>query len=117
MLNRADFIGRVSRYDVADSYVRFTIACNRKTQNGEETEWVQCVAFSPLSDTLKKLQIEKGVMLFVSGRIKTSKSEKGYSWSLICRDVTVLSPKGQAQKTNADATNINGVVNEEDIPF
>lgn len=77
-LNRWEGIGRLG----SDPELRQTaggkavanvrIACGRKTQAGEETEWVPIVFFDKLAEIVGQY-LAKGKQVYVSGRLQTRK--------------------------------------------
>ena len=86
-LNKVQVIGHLGRDPEArymhsgTMLVSFTVAASRSWRDKdtqewkEETEWVNCSAFSPLAEHINE-RLYKGAKVYVEGRLKTRKWEK-----------------------------------------
>lgn len=77
-LNQCNFIGRLgkdpdTKYSQSgDAMCNFSIAVGWKTKDKEGTEWVRVSTFGKLAEICSKF-LQKGSMVFVSGRFTTRK--------------------------------------------
>lgn len=112
---------------------KFPLATNEiyKTKDGlrrEITEWHNIVVWQRLAETIEKLQLKKGQLLYVEGRIRSrtwddKDGHKHYATEIVADGMTILGRKiidGQPDDhhiTN-DSDPINGIQDEVgDLPF
>lgn len=134
MLNLCQFIGRCGG-DPAFSYTpngvavcKVSIACSEKyktksDEKAEKTEWVNLVFWNKLAEIVGEY-VKKGSLIYVSGKFTTRSWEKDgvkrYSTEIVCNDMKMLDGKKDNQQTTGTGTyldNMQGGINEEDVPF
>ena len=129
-LNQCQFIGRLGkdpelRYLASgDAVASFSIACGWKSKDKEGAEWVNITAFGKLAEICGEY-LKKGSQVFIQGRFKTDKYEKGgetkYSTKIIADRMQMLG--GRVQDSGASTGNEgSGPANndegfDDDIPF
>lgn len=117
-INKVIIIGNVGRVEVKETHsgtvVNFSIATgskytDKKTGNVTETvDWHNCVAFQKTADIIAQYVV-KGTKLYLEGAIKTEKwqtqsGENRYTTKIIVREVQILTPKGENEKKQAEAS-------------
>lgn len=127
-MNSVQLIGNVAR----DPQVRvtktgkpvssFTVACNRKFGDKESTDFVNCVAWGVLAESVGN-QVKKGTRVCVHGRFTTRSYEDGNGDKRYVSEVvadTVALVLNSAKKKSDGAENfysMGTVSNDEKIPF
>lgn len=134
-LNQVNIIGRVTKKPLIKALpsgtkiVNFGVATNRTwTQDGakkEEVEFINVVAFSKLAEIIDKY-VEKGQLIYIQGRLKTSNWEKDgakhYKTEVIAESMQ-MGPKASGEKIEKKEEVEEEIkypteeVNPEDIPF
>jgi single-strand DNA-binding protein len=127
-MNSVDLIGNVTR----DPQVRvtktgkavssFTVACNRKFGDKESTDFVNCVAWGVLAESVGN-QVKKGTRVYVHGRYTTrsyedSNGNKRYVSEVVADIVALV--LNSARKNNGSEESfysMGTVSNDEKIPF
>jgi len=138
-LNKVMLIGNIGKdpeirhLEGGNMMAKFPLATNEiyKTKDGlrrEITEWHNIVVWQRLAETIEKLQLKKGQLLYVEGRIRSrtwddKDGHKHYATEIVADGMTILGRKitdGQAEDhhiTN-DSDPINGIQDEVgDLPF
>lgn len=106
MINNVILVGRTTKNlelkqnSNGNSYVRFTLACNRsfKNENGEQqADFISCVAWSKQAENAAKY-VSKGMQIGVEGRIQTSAYDdetgnRRYLTEVVVNKVTFLESK------------------------
>ncbi len=130
-LNKVMIIGNVGRLPEmrytpnGNPVTTFTVATNRRwlTPEGEareETEWFNVVAWNKLAETCNQLITNKGIKVYVEGRLQTRSWEgqdgqKRTRTEVIANSVILLDSR---QKPAAPADDLYGdEVEPEEIPF
>lgn len=138
MLNRCEFIGRLSkdvelRYTQGGSAVaNFSVACGEKWKDKttgeqkESVEFVKCVAWNQLGEICGKY-LSKGSLVYVAGAMQTRKYEKDgvthYSTEIKVNEMQMLGSKaeGQGQPTSqrppVASSQPYAPMESDDIPF
>lgn len=127
-MNSVDLIGNVTR----DPQVRvtktgkavssFAVACNRKFGDKESTDFVNCVAWGVLAESVGN-QVKKGTRVYVHGRYTTRSYEDGNGNKRYVSEVvadTVALVLNSARKNNGSEESfysMGTVSNDEKIPF
>jgi len=100
MINRVVVVGNLTRdpmfskISTGTSKVMFTLACNRKYKDQEQTDYVPCVAWGQSADYLNQYG-KKGNMVAIEGRV-TSRSyddkdgRKVYVTEINCDSVQLI---------------------------
>lgn len=76
MINRVVLIGRLTKDPVLrktlnnKSVAAFTIACDRNTNQNQDADFINCIAWNHVADFLAKY-IKKGALVSLEGRIQT----------------------------------------------
>lgn len=125
-MNSVDLIGNVTR----DPQVRvtktgravssFAVACNRKFGDKESTDFVNCVAWGVLAESVGN-QVKKGTRVYVHGRYTTrsyedSNGNKRYVSEVVADTVALV--LNSAKKNDPESFYSMGAVsNDEKIPF
>lgn len=132
-LNSCSFIGNIGKIETrylsnGDAVTNFSLACSEywKDKNGERqerTEWVSCVAYKKLAETMEKF-CSKGMQIYANGRLETKKwTDKNgverYTSQIVLNEMKML---GKAEKTQSakPAQKSSGTGFEDiddDIPF
>ena len=138
-LNKVMLIGNIGKdpeirhLEGGNMMAKFPLATNEiyKTKDGlrrEITEWHNIVVWQRLAETIEKLQLKKGQLLYVEGRIRSrtwddKDGHKHYATEIVADGMTILGRKitdGQHDDhhiTN-DSDPINGIQDEVgDLPF
>ncbi|MBL0054332.1 MAG: single-stranded DNA-binding protein [Bacteroidetes bacterium] len=138
-LNKVMLIGNIGKdpeirhLEGGNMMAKFPLATNEiyKTKDGlrrEITEWHNIVVWQRLAETIEKLQLKKGQLLYVEGRIRSrtwddKDGHKHYATEIVADGMTILGRKitdGQTDDhhiTN-DSDPINGIQDEVgDLPF
>lgn len=100
----------------------FTVAINRKFGDKESTDFVNCVAWGALAESVGN-QVRKGSRVYVHGRFTTrsyedSNGDKRYVSEVVADTVAMV--LNSAKKKNDGAENfysMGTVSNDEKIPF
>ncbi|AGR47592.2 putative single-stranded DNA binding protein [Brevibacillus phage Osiris] len=133
-MNRVVLIGNLAR-DVEMKYTTngvpvatFTLAVNRRVQNGQETDFINIVVWRQLADLCANY-LSKGKKCALEGRIQVRSYDdqdgrKRFVTEVIAENVQFLSSKdGQAQQSNKSSFDdpfasdkpIN--ISDDDLPF
>lgn len=103
-----------------NSYLRFTLAVNRKGKNLEkDTDFMPCVAFGRGAELIEEY-CAKGSKLGVAGRLQIDSRQEDGQWkdsvSVIVEDFDFLSPK--AEKTGNPFERAQAIdFKDDDLPF
>ena len=111
MINRVVLVGRLTKDPALrktqsqTSVVSFTVAINRRFQNQEQTDFINCVAWNKTADFLGRYA-RKGALVGVEGRIQTRNYDdasgcKVYVTEVVCDNVQLLESKAVAQSREA----------------
>lgn len=127
-MNSVQLIGNVAR----DPQVRvtktgkpvssFTVACNRKFGEKESTDFVNCVAWGALAESVGN-QVRKGSRVYVHGRFTTrsyedSNGDKRYVSEVVADTVAMVLNSAKKKSDGAENFHSMGTVsNDEKIPF
>ena len=127
-MNSVQLIGNVAR----DPQVRvtktgkpvssFTVACNRKFGKKESTDFVNCVAWGVLAESVGN-QVKKGSRVYVHGRFTTrsyedSNGDKRYVSEVVADTVAMVLNSAKKKSDGAENFYSMGTVsNDEKIPF
>jgi len=129
-LNQCNFIGnvgqdpKIKKMNDGTTVANFSIACNeswnsKSGQKQEKTEWVNCVAWRKLAETIEKY-VKKGQQIFISGKLQTRSWEKDgithYITEIIANSVIFLGTAGDVQKPQVPDNTIPPEPDTE-IPF
>lgn len=137
-MNTVVLIGRTTR-DIelrrtgnGTAVTSFTLAVNRdfKTNDGQEADFIQCVAWKKTAETIAKY-VHKGDLFGVTGYIQTRSYEKdgrmnyatevvttGFQFLERKREMSSDSPSGQYKSDSYDGWgNTSNDINESDLPF
>ena len=108
-MNKVFIIGRLTkdvdlRYTVSNTAIaRFSLAVNRPKQKDkdQETDFINCVAYSGLAENLAKYQ-KKGNQIAVVGRIQTgsydnNEGKKVYTTDVVVNEIQFLNSKSEPQ--------------------
>ena len=78
--------------------LNFRMACSRKYNGKEETEWINVIVFDKRAEGLATI-LEKGRQVFVEGRLQTQKYEKDgqtkYFTKILANNVVLGAKPGQ----------------------
>lgn len=136
MLNRCEFIGRLGKdpeirnANNGTQVASFSIATSERwkdKQTGEKkekTEWINIVAWSPLSEIVAKY-VHKGDQIYIAGKFRTKSWEKDgitrYSTDIQATEIVLLGgnnkPTGQTQSHDEVPTTSNEAISSDDLPF
>ncbi len=138
-LNKVMLIGNIGKdpeirhLEGGNMMAKFPLATNEiyKTKDGlrrEITEWHNIVVWQRLAETIEKLQLKKGQLLYVEGRIRSrtwddKDGHKHYATEIVADGMTILGRKitdGQTvdHHITNDSDPINGIQDEVgDLPF
>lgn len=114
MINKCEFIGRLGqdpevRYSPAGvAFCNLSIGCTEKwkdkqtQEQKEHTEWVRCVASARLAEVCGEY-LRKGALVYVSGKMKTSKwqdqnGQDRYSTEIRINEMKMLGSKSDGQQ-------------------
>lgn len=120
-MNRVALIGRITkeielRYRDETAIARFTLAVDR---NKEETDFIPCVAFKKVAETLHKY-CDKGCRIAVEGRIQTGSYEKNgtkiYTIDVIVERQDILDFKKKEETSEVSKDGFMKV-SEMELPF
>ncbi|MDD2592634.1 MAG: single-stranded DNA-binding protein [Erysipelotrichaceae bacterium] len=111
MINRVVLVGRLTKDPALrktqsqTSVVSFTVAINRRFQNQDQTDFINCVAWNKTADFLGRYA-RKGALVGVEGRIQTrnyddASGRKVYVTEVVCDNVQLLESKAVAQSREA----------------
>lgn len=113
MINKVILIGRTPRKPSlkegksGTKYCAFSIATNSGYGDKKQTDWHDITVFGTLAERCSQY-IDKGSLVGIEGRISYDKYEKDgktvKTTKIIANDVTFLSPKGEQDKSNNEAT-------------
>jgi single-strand DNA-binding protein len=106
MMNKANFIGRLTRdpelriTNNGNEVINFIIAVNRNTKNEDgttEADFIPCVAWKKTAEAIGKY-LNKGSLVGITGRFESSVyekegGEKEYKLNLMVETIDFLSPK------------------------
>lgn len=138
MWNKCEFIGRLGKDPEARTIengsmvVNFSLATSEswkdKTtgEKKEKTEWVNCVAWDPLSKVVAQY-VHKGDLLFISGKMQTRSWEKDgvtrYTTEILVKELKMLGGKKDSETDSlpkaAVSTNTPNALDdiEDRLPF
>ena len=131
MINQIFIIGRTTKEpeirttQSGVSVATFTIACDRGFKNAQgekETDFVSCVAWRGLADTVAKY-LGKGRLVAVVGRLQnrnyeTSEGIKRYITEIICSEVQFLDRAKEPQAPPIDKVDFTPMDDDpEGLPF
>lgn len=120
-MNKVALIGRITkeielRYREETAIARFTLAVDR---NKEETDFIPCVAFKKVAETLHKY-CDKGCRIAVEGRIQTGSYEKNgakiYTTDVIVERQEIIDFR-EKKKASEDKEDDFVKVSEMELPF
>jgi single-strand DNA-binding protein len=121
-MNKAIFIGRLGGepkfVGENQSVVNFSIATDdgyKDKNTGEyvnQAEWHQVVAFNKLAESVKKVGLSKGDMVYVSGKIKQNKWKDKLGMKHTGSQIHADEIKKVSEKTIHTASNNQGSSNE-----
>lgn len=123
MLNKVILIGRITkeislmRTNTNRDYTRFTLAVNRRTQNGEQNaDFISCIAWNKTAVTMHDY-LRKGALIAIEGRLNTGSYEKNgeriYTTDVIVENFHFLESKKDSESQNATSyTNTSQTTNE-----
>ncbi len=105
MLNHVTIAGRltsdveVRKTSNGLSFIRFTLACNRRFSQGEnkQADFIQCIAWRQTADFVGRYA-RKGSLIGVEGRIQTGSyddkdGKKVYTTEVVCDNVQLMESK------------------------
>lgn len=99
MINSVVLVGRLTKDPVlrktanGDSVVSFTVACNRKSKNQEQTaDFINCVAWNNVADATAKYT-HKGSLVGAEGRIQTRSYDDQYGKRVFATEVVANTVK------------------------
>ena len=105
-----------------DTVANLRVAVNKKTKDGDITEWFRVVAFKQSADFASKY-LKKGNMVLVDGEMRTSKwtdkdGNDHYKTELIANNIRGLT-RDSGSGYNGDSPNYEppSDLTDEDIPF
>jgi single-strand DNA-binding protein len=119
MINRVVLVGRltkdieVRKTQTGLSVTSFTVACNRKSTNGNsDADFINCTAWRQAADFLGSYA-KKGALIGVEGRIGTSNytnnaGVKVYVTEVVCDQVQLLESKSKNQGNDSSYNNNYG---------
>ncbi len=123
MLNKVILIGRITkeislmRTNTNRDYTRFTLAVNRRSQNGEQNaDFISCIAWNKTAVTMHDY-LRKGALIAIEGRLNTGSYEKNgeriYTTDVIVENFHFLESKKDSESQNATSyTNASQTTNE-----
>lgn len=109
MINRVILVGRLTKDPAlrktqsGTSVVSFSLAVNRRVQNGEQqADFINCVAWNKTADLMAQY-LKKGALIGVEGRIQSrsyddQSGKRVYVQEVICESVQFLESKGSAER-------------------
>lgn len=109
-LNRFTCIGNIGsvgelKFVGENKVVDFSVALNRKDRNGDQTEWVSCVAWNKIAENAKTY-LSKGDGVYVEGELRTRSWEKDgqrhYKTEVLVRDLLFISKANSSGKRDAN---------------
>jgi single-strand DNA-binding protein len=129
-LNKIMLIGRVGgdpqvRTVGENKVANFTLATTEKFKDREETEWHNIAVWGKQAETIEKY-VEKGMMLYVEGRIKTEKYNKdgqeretkriqASTFQMLSKKEGASAPQSRPQSTPLPTTDFADP--SDDLPF
>lgn len=131
-LNRTEIIGHLGKTpDVRNngqtSKATFSVAVSEKykDKNGEAkeiTNWFTCVFFGKMAEVIDKLNVEKGTLVYVSGKMNfrqyTKESgEKANIAELMGDGFQILSARRSDGSIQPTANAPTAVAEEDELPF
>lgn len=79
---------------------------NKDGQRQDQTEWHNIVLWRGLAEAAEKLQLRKGHMVFIEGKLRTRNWEKDgikrYATEIIAENMTMLSKREPGNGGNGD---------------
>ena len=110
MLNKVILIGRITkeislmRTNTNRDYTRFTLAVNRRSQNGEQSaDFISCIAWNKTAVTMHDY-LRKGALIAIEGRLNTGSYEKNgeriYTTDVIVENFHFLESKRDSEGQN-----------------
>lgn len=103
------------------SVCTFTIAVNRKQSKGNETDFINCVAWRQTAEFISKY-FKKGSSICVTGAIQTrswtdSKSEKRYATEVVVDDAYFVDSKSDVSDPAPKVPHYEEIGEDGDLPF
>ncbi|WP_323616715.1 single-stranded DNA-binding protein [Erysipelothrix rhusiopathiae] len=111
MINRTILVGRLTRdpelrkTQTGKSVVSFTVACNRRFGQQDETDFINCVAWNQTNDFMANYLL-KGALVGLEGRIQSRSYEDATGKRVYVQEVVVdtlqsLESRAQRQEQGA----------------
>ncbi|AGN24883.1 single-stranded DNA-binding protein [Erysipelothrix rhusiopathiae] len=111
MINRTILVGRLTRdpelrkTQTGKSVVSFTVACNRRFGQQDETDFINCVAWNQTADFMANYLL-KGALVGLEGRIQSRSYEDATGKRVYVQEVVVdtlqsLESRAQRQEQGA----------------
>jgi single-strand DNA-binding protein len=101
------------------SYVRFSLACDRKRSLENDADFISCIAFNKKAEFICKC-FKKGARILIDGRLQTGKYEKDGN-TYYTTDVLVESVEfadGKIESNQDDIPEDKFIeVSDEELPF
>ena len=132
-LNKVMIIGNVGRLPEmrytpnGNPVTTFTVATNRRwlTPEGEpreETEWFRVVAWNKLAETCNQLITNKGIKVYVEGRLQTrswegSDGQKRSTVEVIANSVILLDSRQKGVPQPEEVFTSDDSIEPDDLPF
>lgn len=126
--NKCTFVGNLTRdpdlryLATGMGVTKFTLAVNRKTKNGDETTYVDIVAWDKLAETCNTY-LRKGMSALVEGRLTIRSYDdkdgvKRKSTEIVIDIMQMLDRKSETSNTGSyGKPKVEEAWNEEEIPF
>ncbi len=102
---------------------RYTLAVNRKSREGQEADFVSCIAFGKAAEFAEKY-LDRGTKLAVTGRIQTGSytnrdGQKVYTTDVVAEEQEFTESKSHeyAPGMTDPANGFMAVPNDDEMPF
>jgi len=135
-VNKVLLIGRVGKDpETRNSFCTFSIATSEKWRDKvsgemkEQTEWHNCIAFGKTSELITSY-VRKGSMVYIEGKLSTTKREDKYFTNINVQSIQFLDSKkdgGQAPEPKQELQGWGGIpygasnpstnITADEIPF
>jgi single-strand DNA-binding protein len=104
----------------------YTVACDRRFSKDNEADFIPCIAFGKSGEFAEKY-FRKGMSVAVRGRIQTGSytnkdGQKVYTTDVVIEDQEFAESKtasngGGHKKSSDDFVNMNGGIDDDELPF
>lgn len=93
------------------NYCKFSVAINRKEKEKQETDYVNCVAFGKIAETLRDWT-GKGKRVNLVGSLKSNKKDNTTYWGFYVENIELIDFKEEKKEEEKKS-----VFDSDDFPF